>query len=183
MSSLGLSVCSSGDDGALGSYCLARGAASVKVLCAVSSVLYFFFIFFLRILTALFYNPHSRGEARQIHYPENAAFGFRFAAKSDALPCRPTGVFLRRLSEWMIFLLFLGESIDKTHMLLSDKTLKCIFLDTGPSNIKKGLQITAEGKRKDCSSREQNARWVFGLVHPLPNTHSPTEHQMLPIQK
>lgn len=25
--------------------------------------------------------------------PENAAFGFRFAAKSDALPSRPTGVF------------------------------------------------------------------------------------------
>lgn len=35
----------------------------------------------------------------------------------------------------MIFLVLLGESIDKTHMLLSDKTLKSIFLDTGPSNI------------------------------------------------
>lgn len=49
--------------------------------------------FILRILTALFYNPDSGGAARQIHNPENAAFGFRFAAKSDTLPCSPTGVF------------------------------------------------------------------------------------------
>lgn len=51
----------------------------------------------------------------------------------------------------MIFLLFLGESIDKTHMLLSDKTLKSIFLDTGPSNIflkKKGCRLQLKEKEK-----------------------------------